>query len=248
MYGTSAGVPALVQVVDDDPITQMVIGKIIKKLGVVSIAAQSIQEARDQLANCPVDMMVMDGWLPDGVAFDLLEHVRMSLPHMDMPVVFCSSDPASHERHLDGLGVHAVLSKPVNAAEFREACRGALRRATLRWEPPRVAADRLGISQVEFDQMLRLVHRELTDLHDELAAAATSGDRSGSDLRPLVQRVHSAALNVGAAKLARGISMLNVEDLSAEELQLAADMIRVEINVKYGPFRGIVREAAMETA
>ena len=243
------GAPALVQVVDDDPVTWLVIEKVLKKLGLRSVHARTLDEARQQLLTHPVDVMIMDGWLPDGRGPEMVEFIRTSLQYMDLPVVFCSSDAGAHRGQLDGLGVEAILGKPINAAELRDAVRNALKKATNRWEPARVAADRLGISLSEFEDMLRVMHRELCDLLDQLQAASEHEDPdAGERLRPLLARVRSSALNVGAVRLAQGMKLLNLEELSTEEVRLAADMVRVEINVNYGPFRGLVREGALESA
>ena len=103
-------------VVDDDASFREVVARTLPRLGLGILEAPSVRKAGELIGQQSqvIDLLVVDGMLPDGTGLDLIEMVRAN--GMDVPIVYVSAfaqDDAELKRRLVGsLRVHSVLSKP----------------------------------------------------------------------------------------------------------------------------------------
>jgi len=100
-------------VLEDDRATRLVVATLLRRQGHHVLEAGRIKEAMTQLETGRVDLIVVDGLLPDGTGVDFIRALR-DRGHQ-AAIVFVSSffkDKQSYESLSKGLGVAAVVQKP----------------------------------------------------------------------------------------------------------------------------------------
>ena len=107
---------------DDDPVNRSLIRAIVSRASDPSVRGSTIREAtnlaeaRAILANEPVDILLLDVHLPDGLGLDLAGEVRRDGPGGPAIVALTASVlPADQQAALDA-GCDAFLAKPYAAA------------------------------------------------------------------------------------------------------------------------------------
>lgn len=109
-----------VLIVDEDAFTRNVFAETLNNRGFDVRHADDAASARTELKSGPVDLIVVDGQLPDLDAIDFVAELRER--GMDTPVVYLSSvfrkRPDEYERLTEEFGVRLVLHKPISPVEF----------------------------------------------------------------------------------------------------------------------------------
>jgi PAS domain S-box-containing protein len=130
--------PARVLVVDDDPITRMLLVRQIQALGLQLVEGASGREALDRLAGAALSnrhysVVILDRTLPDLDQFNIAAEIRDNLALGEPAVVLLTFH--SEERDITEireLGIHSMLTKPIKATRLEQA----LRKALIAKEPP----------------------------------------------------------------------------------------------------------------
>jgi len=126
--GDSNAAALRILAVDDDPVNLSLIRAIVHRAadaairGAVLREAQSLGEARRVLASEPIDILLLDVHLPDGLGLDLAAEVRNEAPdELDgragpaIVALTASVLPADQQAALDA-GCNAFLAKPYAAS------------------------------------------------------------------------------------------------------------------------------------
>jgi CheY-like chemotaxis protein len=110
---------ARVLIVDDDPSIRDVVGDFLELLGCTIDTAANGQEALEQVAAVPPDLVLLDYMMPimDGKAFGL--QVRTQPRHAGLPIVLMSASPDS-DAVCEAIGARACLRKPFDIDELAE--------------------------------------------------------------------------------------------------------------------------------
>ena len=126
--GDSNAAALRILAVDDDPVNLSLIRAIVHRAadpairGAVLREAQSLGEARRVLGSEPIDILLLDVHLPDGLGLDLAAEVRNEAPEGSdgragpaIVALTASVLPADQQAALDA-GCNAFLAKPYAAS------------------------------------------------------------------------------------------------------------------------------------
>ena len=120
--------------VDDDPVNRILIRAILVRAtdpviqGAVLSEAATLAEARRLLESEPVDLLLLDIHLPDGLGLDIASELRRGGPDRPAIVALTASVlPADVQAALDA-GCDAILAKPYPAAALVSTCRDVVMR------------------------------------------------------------------------------------------------------------------------
>lgn len=105
-----------VLIVDDSLTVRMDLDEAFRAANFRTVLAATVAEARERLAQGPVDVIVLDVLLPDGNGVDLLQEIRSRPEEMAVPVVMLSSEAEVRDR-VRGLktGADEYVGKPYDA-------------------------------------------------------------------------------------------------------------------------------------
>jgi len=119
-------------VVDDNRINQMVIGKLLKVLGISTHTVSGGREAIQHLEDNKVDVVFMDIQMPDMDGFETTAQIRAKESDESTTnyIVACTAFdlPGDRERCLDS-GMDDFLQKPVNSGQIQQAMERMLQRS-----------------------------------------------------------------------------------------------------------------------
>ncbi len=108
-------VAASVLVVDDDPVSLMMLAHVTRRAGYDVSEATSVATALELLEAQPFDLIISDYVMPEATGLDLLE----ALPDADVPFVLLTGVVESDDLDDDRVdGVAAYLTKPFASAEL----------------------------------------------------------------------------------------------------------------------------------
>ena len=106
-------------IVDDEEQNLELAKIILNKEGYMLHFAHNGEEALHALANNPIDVMVLDLFMPKMDGFETLSRLRSN--DLDLPVIVVTAytDEESHNRALD-LGANDVITKPYDIIELKQ--------------------------------------------------------------------------------------------------------------------------------
>ena len=107
-------------VVEDDMVALRVMGNLLAEVGVTSYLAQSISEARQQLAEKLPDVVITDVFFQEGSGLDLLKEIKAKHPELPVITVTGSNKPEIAIQILRA-GAFELALKPVDREEFQRA-------------------------------------------------------------------------------------------------------------------------------
>lgn len=118
----------IILVVEDDFTSRTVLTSMLRQEGFETLAASTIQAARQMMEQKSFDMAIMDVNLPDGNGLELCRWLKNESPGREVPALFISSD-ATIQTKLAGFDAGAVdyITKPFNRAEVLARVRMHLR-------------------------------------------------------------------------------------------------------------------------
>lgn len=110
--------PATLLVVDDSPVSQRILVRLLEKAGFTVLAANSGADALDVLRIERPDLIVLDIVMPDMDGIALCGHIKQDWELRDVPIIFISSleDTADKIRGFEAGGVD-YITKPFHHAE-----------------------------------------------------------------------------------------------------------------------------------
>lgn len=133
-----------VLIVDDEPDIRELLGITLSRMGLNSLSAATLGEARDKVARLQPDLCLTDMRLPDGNGISLVEYIQEEFP--DIPVAMITAH-GSVETAIAALkaGAFDFISKPIELERLRNLVSSALR---LNDAPVPVAASDSGNSRL----------------------------------------------------------------------------------------------------
>ncbi len=119
---------ATILVVDDHPVTQLVLSKRLRNSGHQVVTANSGREALAHLACSPVDLIISDISMPEMDGLDLLRRMRTDEALRDVPVIILTNSVLDqHRLEASAAGASGFLEKPVSSWELEAAVERFLR-------------------------------------------------------------------------------------------------------------------------
>lgn len=118
--------PARILVVEDNPINQKVVGRMLEKLGYTPSFANNGLYAIEALQRQPFDLVLMDVEMPEMDGPTAARKIRAELPHDKQPVIIALTAHAvscSRDTWL-AAGMDDVLTKPIRLQELVSMLRG----------------------------------------------------------------------------------------------------------------------------
>jgi two-component system response regulator PilR (NtrC family) len=125
--------PARILIVDDEPDLVELIGLTLKRMGILSVSAGTLEAARRELREGKYAFCLLDLKLPDGDGLDLVEWIDQNTPDTTVAVLTAHASIEVAVRALK-LGAFDFLTKPVDLTVLRQLVTSALRAA--RGQPP----------------------------------------------------------------------------------------------------------------
>lgn len=102
-----------VLVLEDDSLQSQLLQQTLDSLGLATVIAHSLREARQQLKLQPIDLGVFDLHLPDGSGIELCNEIDNDSKLAGLPVVIVSSNKHSDVvRRTRAVGCSYFISKP----------------------------------------------------------------------------------------------------------------------------------------
>ncbi len=119
---------AKILVVDDRMMVRYVIARALRQWGYTACLAKNGQDALDQFATDPADLVVLDMFMPVMNGFEALVVFRHRYPDTKVLAMsgggeFLMEDALAEAKKL---GAHAVMAKPFRLDEMLETVRGLL--------------------------------------------------------------------------------------------------------------------------
>jgi CheY-like chemotaxis protein len=123
-----AAAPAVILIVEDNPLNRLLIHDILELRGHEVVEAATVEEARRALASVRLDLLVLDVQIPGGGGEAIIREVRKRDDLNDLPIVAVTSlaMPGDRERLLS-IGFQGYLSKPIDTRTFGAAIEAYLR-------------------------------------------------------------------------------------------------------------------------
>ena len=116
----------VVLVCDDEPQVAALLRTVLEREGFRTLQAETLAEARRQLAASPVALLTMDQSLPDGNGVEFIRELRRSEPFRNLPVLLVAGSAV--ETAGPDLAPVECLDKPINFARLASAARAAVPR------------------------------------------------------------------------------------------------------------------------
>lgn len=110
---------ATILVVEDHPVTQLVISKRLRNSGHEVVTANSGREALAYLARSRVDLLISDISMPEMDGLDLLKRMRTDEALRNVPVIILTNSVLDqHRLEASAAGANSFLEKPVSSWEL----------------------------------------------------------------------------------------------------------------------------------
>ncbi len=212
----------MILVVDDDAQVRRALERILETHDHECRTAPSVDDARHELENPEIELVLCDVTMPGESGFDLLRHVRAT--REDLPVVMVSgmSDLSFANLALE-LGAFGYVTKPFEPNQVLIEIAGALRRAELEIEN---ASYRMHLEELVDDRT-----SELREAVDRLAAADESLRAASEEMvRALSQAIEGRDIETGQhiMRMSRYTTLLaeqlGLGDEECEQIRLASPM------------------------
>lgn len=115
-----------VLIVDDEPDIRELLGITLSRMGLKSLSAATLGEARDKLARLQPDLCLTDMRLPDGNGISLVEYIQQEFPNIPVAMITAHGSVETAIAALKA-GAFDFLSKPIELERLRNLVSSALR-------------------------------------------------------------------------------------------------------------------------
>ena len=173
---------AKVLVLDDDRLSQKLLGKVFSNAGHETLAALTTQQAWEKLhEHVLVDMIVLDNQLDQEWGWQFMRTLRNNPAYQGLPVIVYTAhtERDSIVRYLE-LGVQSVNMKPYHAevllAELGKATRSNWAAHVM--ESPETICERMDFSQQDYCSLLATANRTIAEKQQVALARLTSPNSS----------------------------------------------------------------------
>lgn len=133
-----------VLLLEDDPSVRRLVALALEEEALELVQCATLYEARQALAQHPIQLLLVDMTLPDGSGLTLLDGLLLRRTAPDTPapivVIFSGGVDALLQRQLTALGVWRVLHKPVSITALVQCTRAALAASTALQPTPAASA------------------------------------------------------------------------------------------------------------
>jgi two-component system response regulator PilR (NtrC family) len=176
--------PQTVLIVDDEPDIRQLLDITLSRMGLNTISAANLEEARNALAERTPDLCLTDMKLPDGNGIGLVEHIQTH--HPELPVAMITAH-GSVETAITALkaGAFDFISKPIELDTLRSLVSAALKLAPGKEEE--ISEDQTLIGETTTIAELR---EQVSRLARSQAPVYISGE-SGSGKEVVARLIHS---------------------------------------------------------
>lgn len=118
---------AKILVVDDEPVTNRLLSLMLQRNNHTVWTANNGVEALSCLDKTSIDLMITDINMPDMNGLALLETLRSTQKHKDLPVIVLTAIGQEHMSQIaTQKGASNFLTRPVSSWELKEAVTGCL--------------------------------------------------------------------------------------------------------------------------
>ncbi|WP_099088060.1 response regulator transcription factor [Weissella cibaria] len=174
---------ATILVVDDEPSLVTLLSYNLTKSGFEVVTATSGDEARNQLANHAIDLMLLDVMLPGKSGVDLTRELRGEQNRIPIIMITALDDEVDKILGLE-IGADDYVTKPFSPREVIARVRAVLRRLDKQQEPQVTKAPtklkQFGNLTIDFDKMVVQRQGEIVKLTPkEYELLAYMADREG---------------------------------------------------------------------
>jgi FixJ family two-component response regulator len=107
----------LIAVIDDDESVRKALIRLLRSANFAALAFPSARAFLEVVVDLPIHCIVLDLQMPDMTGLELQRQLRISHPHLRVPVVIITAhdEPGSRERCI-AAGASAYLRKPVESS------------------------------------------------------------------------------------------------------------------------------------
>ena len=113
------GGPVKILIVDDRRDSRLPLRELLSRLGFTVAEAANGREALDVISTTPVDLILMDLFMPVMGGFEALRHIRQKYSPADMPVIAVSASVSGNIRELcQTFGANDFLAKPIQLEDL----------------------------------------------------------------------------------------------------------------------------------
>ena len=121
----------VILVVDDEPVTQLMLGLMLQRSNYTVITAIDGQEAMNHLANEKIDLAIIDVNMPKMDGMTMLQRLRADKRFEKLPVImFTAQGQERVRREAAQKGATGFLTKPASSAEVTSTVARFLTMAT----------------------------------------------------------------------------------------------------------------------
>ena len=121
----------VILVVDDEPVTQLMLGLMLQRSNYTVITAVDGQEAMNQLANQKVDLAIIDVNMPKMDGMTMLQRLRADKRFENLPVIMFTAQGQDRVRQeATQKGATGFLTKPASSSEVTSTVARFLTMAT----------------------------------------------------------------------------------------------------------------------
>jgi two-component system response regulator PilR (NtrC family) len=131
-------------VVDDEADIRELLEITLGRMGIRTVAAASLAEAKTALHSKPFNLCLTDMRLPDGDGISLVQHIQQTYPHIPVAVITAYGNAQAAVESLKA-GAFDFVSKPVDLQVLRKLVDTALKLAPATTNAGRIEADDGGL-------------------------------------------------------------------------------------------------------
>jgi CheY-like chemotaxis protein len=117
-HNTKDQVSKKILIVEDEPMSIMVLEKILKPYQFQLIVAVDGIDAVSQFQQSAIDLVVMDLYMPKMDGFEASKQIKKLSP--DTPIIVISSTVIEEHKLRDDIGIDYLLRKPLDITKFQD--------------------------------------------------------------------------------------------------------------------------------
>lgn len=199
-----------VLIVDDEPDIRELLDITLSRMGLKTVTAATLTEARDSLAKTPPNLCLTDMRLPDGNGISLVEYIQQDFPHIPVAMITAHG---SVEAAISALkaGAFDFISKPIELDRLRKLVSSALQLEG----DTRKADDAVDQDLIGSGLAIQQLRRQITKLARNQAPVHIHGE-SGSGKEVVARLIHNNGPRASGAFVAVNCGAIPPELMESE--------------------------------